>query len=369
MNKKIMLSFLLFLFVTSLQAQTFLRGQILEDNSNQSIPYANLSIGPLTGTGSNDNGEFLLKIEPELLNKRITVSCLGYSTKSFSVDSLVAINNDLKIYLSPFSILLEEVTVWTKKMEAVKIVQEAITKIPENYTQQPFNMEFYSKIMVNDETKTYYTVENIIETYRSGYIEGVENRSRVLEKRITGESPIKEAFDKKKKVKYFPYEYIAVFDIFIADVIGVGRKYNYTVFNPDYFQKLDFKHSGISVFEGDTVNVIEYSPKKSKKSVLKDQSLLISAKDQAILKHNRTIGEITLEISYRKWGEKYFPYFIKAVYPVNQKGEKYSVILEIYIRKITTKNVKIFKNSTNWHLDDIQYNAEYWNENYPIKKD
>jgi hypothetical protein len=352
-------------------SQTFIQGKVAENGSGTGIPYASIGVSSSSGTATDESGKFTFKVEEEHKGKRLHVSCVGYAAKSFSLDSLLLGNTgEIILSLTPMAIVLDEVQISSKKLDAEDIASGAMESISKNYTSNPFNMEFYSTIRVVSENETHYLVENIVETYRNGYVEGVENRSKILHKRISGTSPLADSYDKKTKTYYFPYEKISVFDIFIADMVGVGKKYDYTVFNPEFFKKLNFTPGGITYFENDTVNVVNYSPKNSKGVNSKNGTLLISATDQAILKHTRTIGEIELEVIYRKWNDKYFPYFIKAVYPVKQKGKQYSVILEVYIREIRTKNVNTHKDIDQYagHLSDIPYDEAFWNANYPAKK-
>ena len=370
MNNRTTLTFLFLLLSLSSPAQVFLNGDIIDNESKQPIAYVNININSTIGTASNENGEFHLKIATEYSNQQLTISCIGYSTATLSIDSLLSVKQgNLIIQLTPFTTLLPEVKVTEKRIPAIEIVKEALLKVPENYIQTPFNMEFYSKVMVLDESKTYYLVETIVDTYREGYVANAINHSNVLQKRITGESPIAELYDKKQKVHYFPYESVPAFNIFMMDNIGVGNKYNFTIFNSEYINKVDFQYTGISIFENDSVYVIEYQPKDIRKKPKTWGKIYISSKSNAILKHTRGIDDITLEVSYRKWGNYYFPYFFRTIYPENKK-DPYQVVFEAYINRISTKNVSVIGSDVlkGWHLSHVPYNASFWEDNYPIRK-
>jgi hypothetical protein len=186
---------------------------------------------------------------------------------------------------------------------------------------------------------------------------------------LRGESPLEEEFDKKRKMYYFPFERVPTFIIFMMDIIGVGDKYDYTIFNSKYIDKVNFQHKGITMFENDTVHVIEYQPKNTKQKSKTWGKIYISSKNGAILKHTRGIDKITLEVSYRKWGNYYFPYFFQTIYPPDKK-RPYDVVFEAYVKTINTKNISIIESDSlkGWHLSDVQYNASFWEKNYPTKK-
>ncbi len=376
MKPKIKTLFIIVLFTPmGLCAQNNLFGKILDFETRRPVSYANVTIGLTLGTASDENGSFVIDIISEVVGGQyINISCIGYGSARFSLDSLKALKKtNLIFFLKPQATILKEIVVSEKRISPDDVVRGSLKETEMNYIQSPFNMEFYSKIIVKDSAKTYYVVESIVDTYRKGYTEGAENYSKMIEKRETGECPLAPLYDKKRQVNYFSYENLPLFNIFLVDLIGSGRKYNYTVFNPDYFNKLSFGWLSSTIFDGDSVNVISYHPKGLKpKNELdrRDGILFISGKSQAILRHQRTIGKISLDVSYRQWGDHYFPYFIKSIYPVSEKGKSYGVILEIYVKKISTQNIRVYDKNSNkkdWHLSDVQYNSNYWESHYPIQ--
>lgn len=374
MKNKLIIIFLL--FSTSLMGQRLLEGKVVDQNKVP-ISYANLSIGQSLGTASDEKGNFLIQIPPEKKNERIKISCIGYQSTSLSIDSLSTHNeNQLIIILDQAILVLNEVTIVAQRLSARDVVQQAILDIPKNYYQNPFNMEFFSKILVKDTTKIFYEVESIINSYRDGYVEGAENVAKMIERRESGESPISNQYDKERKMNFFSYERMPIFDIFLADLIGIGSKYDYTIFNPGFFKKVDFEFAGVTNYETDTVNIISYRPKgrnPKKESDVREGVLYISTKDNAIVWHKRRIGRIIREAGYRKWGDYYYPYFIKSAYSEVEGNKMYDVVIENYIRTIITKDVTVYNKDVekwyqylaHWHMSDVPYNRSFWDKNYP----
>lgn len=127
--------------------QQILRGKIIEFGNSEYIPYANISLTQNEGTASDISGNFLLPIRLELAKGKLVISSIGYETKSLSLDSLLAKGEVVhQIFLKPVSFLLQEVAVQEKKLTPVDIVKEALIAITKNYLQDPFNMEFYSRV-------------------------------------------------------------------------------------------------------------------------------------------------------------------------------------------------------------------------------
>lgn len=373
MNKFGLFSVILSAVTSSAFGQVFIRGNIAEEKTNTGIAYANVSIWQTTGTATDENGDFLLRIEPEHSQKKIEVSCIGYYSRTLSVDSLLALNKKtIRIELKPFVTTLQEVVIQEKQMGAIEIVQEAIKAIPQNYIQQPFNMQFYSRTSVNDSTGTIFLAETIIDSYRGGYVENTYNQSQVIHKRITGTNPAT-AYDKKRKMEYFLYEYSSNFNLFFIDLIGAGSKINFSIFNPDYLKKVELKSQSITLFEKDTVFVIQYAQNKYNKNEDKIQlsgTLYISVKDFAILKHTRLLRNQLFEVSYKKTDGYYFPYVVTSLNPNQRNGNKtFDVATESHIVKITTNPTAVTKIQFDHtqHLEDVAYDEVFWKSRYPKK--
>jgi len=372
MNKKVILSLIFVFAASSGFAQTVLSGKIL-DERNAPIAYATVSISTIMGTASDERGEFHVQIEPENQQATLLVSCIGYHSKRLSIDSLIDLKKEsLDIHLKPFITTLQEVTIHERNLTAVELVEQAINAIPSNYRQSPFNMEFYSKVSVFDSVKTSYVQETIVKSYREGYVSGAENRSRIEEMRVTGNNPLP-VKDKKRNIDYFGYELLPTFDVFLVDFIGAGTTYNYTVFNPQYFKRLEFRQVGISNFEHDTVIVIQYDQKSFKKEEGSlGGTLFISTRNLAIVKHERRIGKNYLEVIYKDYNGNYFPYFVKTIYPEKKEGKvfKLNIVHEAYITKVETDNIEVIPEkawppNSSWHLVDVPYNKAFWDKNYP----
>lgn len=350
-------------------SQSMIRGKVVEAKSGSGIPYANMGFGQ-TGTASLDDGTFLLKVDHAQRNERLKVSCIGYQSRTLLIDSLIEAGGEVIIKLASVVVALDEVSATAKRVSARDIVADAIAAIPQNYTQQPFNLEIYSRVSEMGQIGTSFLMESIIKSYRKGYYEGALTSSTMIHQRTTG-TPTSLVFDKKEKKNFFRYEMIPMFDVFLVDVIGVGSKLNYTIFNPDYFKKVDFSLSGITRFESDDVFVINFTQRNRDQTDSISGRLYISTVDLGILKHQRKVGKNYYEVIYKRSNGNYFPYLIKSVYPAQKDNGKYTlqVVHESIVTKVITNEVEqVSVAIEGWHLNRVPHDSVFWNTNYPVNK-
>lgn len=107
-------------------------GIVKDSETQQELAYATISVlNNATGTVANKDGEFSFKLqEPVRADEEIEVSYLGYHSVKFKVGE----KDDKKkkvILLTPYVNQLNEVVVYA--CNPLKLVEEAIKKIPENY--------------------------------------------------------------------------------------------------------------------------------------------------------------------------------------------------------------------------------------------
>lgn len=117
------LYFFLFLAITlnSFSQEKVISGEIKDSENKTYLQYANIGIpNKNTGTASNSNGKFSLKINEKINeNDMISFSYVGYKTKSIAISKLNLINNIIQ--LEPEKNQLDEVAVNFVKPKPKKI--------------------------------------------------------------------------------------------------------------------------------------------------------------------------------------------------------------------------------------------------------
>ena len=119
--------FLLVQFLSVAQNKT---ATILDANSNESIPYANIKIGTQTNTVSNGEGKFSIPtdVKDETV---IEVSYIGYASTNITLEKLKSL--DYVIKLIPAVYELNNVDVSDKKEDVNAIMAKVKANLKENY--------------------------------------------------------------------------------------------------------------------------------------------------------------------------------------------------------------------------------------------
>ncbi len=168
--KLVILLDLLLLVVFSSSAQEAKRISGTVYDVDDQLPLVNATVvidSTSVGVASNSEGEFELNIPPEHSGKPIKISYIGYKPVYFSVTE--SITSDVRIYLEPLDIVLGEVLVKSKRINAWDIVNKSIWSISENYEIKPNKLEcFYREITYEDKLETAVT-EALLEVYKSSF--------------------------------------------------------------------------------------------------------------------------------------------------------------------------------------------------------
>ncbi len=345
--------------ISEVKDKYFLKGKILNAKENEPVSFASISLeGTATGTASDIDGEYFLKIDSIDLDRTIKISCIGFQTKYIPVKSLI--KKTETIYLIPEIQLLKEVLIEGKAPDAKEILQQAIENISGNYLQTPFNMEFYSIHTTLDTTENKsFTLESVFSSYYEGYYKTARKNYRILQKRESGDYYMRE---KTHGMSQWPMWEVAFNDIF-------SNQSEYQIVTLESLNKIKPRLTGTQLYDGDTVFVIQYNYQV-------EGTIYISSKDYAILKHvtkssgkgykNRT------EIIYKKQDGKYFPYAANGDYLHEYKVGGAKKILKISNRtrlnRIETRDIDPFEYDQElWAPKNVKFDKAYWDDNYPEK--
>ena len=339
-----------------------LEGIVTDQHSGAVIPHASISILHTTsGTACDELGQFRIRLENSVPDQKIKVSCIGYKTKILSIDSLRGVKR-IDIRLDAETIILSEVLINGVKIDPAQVVKDAINSISRNYYNKNFNMEFHSTISTFDSAKKApYKIESIVFAYYKGYVPATELRFQFLHKRETGVNPL--------KVKCTSPS----FDFYDIDLIT--SPFRVGVFNLENFPDFRFKYSGVSIYDKDSVYIVEYEAVRPSSKItglgkapqFYRGKIFITIHDNAIVKHRVEVDWLESEIIYRKINGYYFPYYIEGTRILNpSKKQKFRVKNSIALKTIKLENVSIIRDKEDdYCLENISFDKEYWNSNYP----
>ncbi|HDR90261.1 MAG TPA: carboxypeptidase-like regulatory domain-containing protein [Bacteroidetes bacterium] len=142
------------------------QGTVLDKWTREPVVFANVYIvGTNIGTVTNADGGFMIKVPRRYLNRKLGITCLGYKNMEFPIHSLNPVGN--RFEMEPAPIPIREVMI--VQSDPVKLIREAIDKIPENYSSEPVMMtSFYRETIMKN--RTYVAVaEAVLETYKASY--------------------------------------------------------------------------------------------------------------------------------------------------------------------------------------------------------
>ena len=121
----------------------------------------------VTGDGhtvvTNDDGYFVLKTDTEL--KTITVSHVGYRAQRVRLSQ--PSEQPLRIRLKPATIQLQEVLVMAGN--ARELVSTAISKIPQNYSQQPELLRCFYRETAQKRQRYIMVAEGVVDMFKTAY--------------------------------------------------------------------------------------------------------------------------------------------------------------------------------------------------------
>ena len=129
--QKIKISLLLVLLSLQVGIAQNIKGKIIDTNTNESIPYANILINKSESLISNAEGYFTLSEKNSQDNTILLISYLGYANKEITVTILK--NNDFTVALTPSIFELNDVAVSNKKPNPYEIMANVKANLTSNY--------------------------------------------------------------------------------------------------------------------------------------------------------------------------------------------------------------------------------------------
>lgn len=137
--KYFLLTIIIFYTSFSLLAQN-ITAKIIDKNTKLPIPYAAIKIDEFNGVISNEEGFFTLNSK----NKgQITITCLGYKSKSLSIEDLISNKNVITLEESINE--LNTVYISNKRPNPDTIIARVKKRLKENYDNNLYRHEVFSR--------------------------------------------------------------------------------------------------------------------------------------------------------------------------------------------------------------------------------
>src|SRR5579871_2595476 len=140
-----------------------IEGKIVDAENEEPVPFASIGIiGTTRGTSSNIDGEFKLPVSG---NVSLKITCVGYETLTINSPRQV-----LLIRLKPSTTQLNQVVVFSKEVDAKRIVEKAFAAIPKNYLDHSFEEKFFYRHYCKDDSVYGRLIEAFVDVWKhKGY--------------------------------------------------------------------------------------------------------------------------------------------------------------------------------------------------------
>lgn len=303
---------LLFLFIISsfpLAAQDFITGRVLNAESGEALPYAQLKFPEKQPVLTNIDGSF--KIEAPSKTTNLKISYVGFSSRTTPVSPS---DNFLLIRLEPVAENLQTVVLTSTEEKANEIIRQAIARKKQNDPEQAlpgYHYKNYNKFIIDNSGRplqvqvdsTGQAVETIMNTARAylsekvsevNFIKGSGAKETVLGLETAGfEKPVYEMLSlETNPFSLYKNDY-KLFKTDYAGPLGKSAFRNYT------YKILDTTDTERPAY------VIYFKPKRARNVACLEGILYLDTASFAIQRAKaQLLGEIRLEVEHFY---KYYP--------------------------------------------------------------
>ena len=246
MVRGVLLIYLL-LMVGPGQAQTVLRGRVLDAETHQPIPNAQVGVADnRIGTSTNEDGRFVLNVPLEFQKEQLEVALLGYRRYRQPLPSLPGLELRIELQISPAA--LGEVRVTAS---VLGIVREAVARISRNYPVRPTRLTGFYRESDNDSLgRPRYLVEGLLTVFKAPYQQRTaDGEVQIRQSRKVDLRPVGQAV----RVDWAGGPFIAHRGDF------VHRRTQFI--DPAHFRDYDYRLAPGSSYAGRPVYVVTFAPK------------------------------------------------------------------------------------------------------------
>ena len=336
----------------------YITGSIIDDETQEPLPCATIALKNVgKGTISNNNGEFGLKITPNLINDTLSVSYLGYFAREILVKQAIGIN--LKILMKREFISIPEIII--RNQIPQEIINRARRAISQNYGNSPayltgfyregvlkkYELQTYSEAILQIYESSYSgsLLGDQIKVYKSRKIENTDRRDTLAIRLKAGLSTCLELDGVKNVFDFLTLENMAEYSYRITDIVSYDDESAYAI---EFEQRENVE---LPLFKGTIyINTSDYAILNAEYEI--NPSLIYKMKDSFVSSTSRGFAtwpvSVKYSTSYRKVNDRYFLSHVRGdlVFTSKQKkrlfNTQFKVFFELAITSIDLKNVVRF---------------------------
>ncbi len=311
-----------------------LKGRLLEKGSNAPIGNAACLIKNFNHLGafSADDGTFSLNVPKELVNDTLIIRHLGFGTVSLPVR--YGIDGEFgSIFMEAEPMQLQEIVIRDPGERLKALFVGAVSSIPDNFPRQPHSLTgLYRKVSTEGRLYTQLveaavTVQDhsyktdtdriiIQESLRRETVDHGDVDSLIVSALLAGAS---DAVARQWSVPLNP-----IYRLYESNYIRTFRRAS-NMFNISNLKRYvddhyRFKLMNVSIEGVDSVYQVAFSEGVVPREPTGENYFKINSSDLAITEFQLTHGwhgrlNHQVQVRFRKYGDSYYPYFIKTVQP------------------------------------------------------
>jgi len=263
------------------QSYTEFKGVVMDSKTKETLAFADLTVNTTNiRTVTNKEGEFLLKVPNNLLDKMLTISYLGYETKQTLLKDLK--NKDNQIALNISVTKLKQIKINIPK-DAETLVRLTLDGNNKSYYNDPTIMTAFYRETIKKRKKNASLSEAVVKIYKQPYNTLKKDEIELIKSR--------------KKTNYSKLDTLALklqggpFSSLYSDII----KYPEFIFTEDTFQYYDFSFEPSTQINNRQVYVVRFKQLPNVVSSLYDGRLYIDSETFSL-----TSAEYKLNIENEK---------------------------------------------------------------------
>jgi len=368
----------------SLAEIRYITGSIIDEDTSEPLPFATIGFKHKgKGTVSNNNGEFGLKIGPDLIYDTLSVSYLGYISRDIPVKQ--SFDNDFTIAMKKEFISIPEIII--RNQIPQEIIARARRSITQNYGNTPAQMTgFYREgVMKKNELQTYS--EAILEIFKSAYtgsllgdqikvfksrkIENLDASDTLAVRLKAGLSTCLDLDGVKNIFDFLTNQGMGEYSYRMTDIVTYDDESAYVI-EFEQHENIEFP-----LFKGTIyINTMDYSILFAEFEL--NPSLIHNMKGSFVTNSSRGFNtwpvSAKYSVSYRKINDRYFLSHVRGdlLFSSKQKrklfNSQFHVFFELAITEISLNNVKRFDREELAPVHSIfsktisSYDALFWGD-------
>jgi hypothetical protein len=368
-----------------------IRGKIIENNTDDPIPFATISLaGTRIGTISSADGNFVFKYPGTFYRDSMVISCMGFEMEKIGLD--FPDNAFTLIRLDPDYIPIQEVII--RKTDPLSLLRSSIARIPDNYFTGPVNLTTFYRESVKKGDKYVVISEAILEIYRSAFNEEFPlDQVRVIKGRKNVDIQVRDTVSLKLKAglqtsllldivrnkpEFFNEEFFNYYTYDMTDITLDEDRYTYVISFRQHSYTQPPHYEGKIFIDMESLGIRAFEFHINPETINKAAKYLVIRKPR-----NLDVIPVSAEyfVRYRNEKDKFYLAYILSdnVFRIRKKNQLFSrtfeTLTEMAVTDTKTEGVSHFRVKETTDINDLfvnqvgGYDESFWGKYNFIQPD